>query len=113
MAKKKPQTESVPFEEALSKLEEIVRQLEDGQLGLSESLARYEEGVRYLKECHAALTAAEQKILLLTAVDETGRAVAHPFTSESSDSGAKSLTSARTGDINTEESDVDTQKGLF
>jgi len=71
VGKKKQQDETTSFEESLVKLEQIVQQLEDGQLGLSDSLARYEEGVRHLKQCHAALRAAEQKIEQLTSVDQS------------------------------------------
>lgn len=67
------------FETALAKLEAIVRQLEDGQLGLSDSLARYEEGIRCLKQCHAALETAERKVELLTGVDADGNPIATPF----------------------------------
>ena len=74
MAKKMITDESVSFEEALEQLERVIRQLEDGQLGLSESLAHYEEGVRHLKHCHPALAAAERKIELLTSIDEDGNA---------------------------------------
>ena len=48
-AKQPPPPEQPPptpdFEQSLARLEEIVHLLEDGQLGLSEALVRYEEGV--------------------------------------------------------------------
>ncbi|MGE3778942.1 MAG: exodeoxyribonuclease VII small subunit, partial [Pirellulaceae bacterium] len=44
-----------------------------------ESLVRYEEGVRLLRQCHGALNDAERKILLLTSVDESGTAIVEPF----------------------------------
>lgn len=40
------------FEEALERLETIVQQLEDGELGLDGALAAYEEGVGHLKRCY-------------------------------------------------------------
>jgi exodeoxyribonuclease VII small subunit len=67
------------FEQALANLESVIRDLEDGRLGLNESLNRYEDGVRILRYCHQALNDAERKILLLTAVDESGEAIAQPF----------------------------------
>jgi exodeoxyribonuclease VII small subunit len=67
------------FEESLGDLERIVSQLEEGNLGLSESLALYEKGVQRLRECYALLSAAEQRIELVTAVDEQGRAITEPF----------------------------------
>ena len=60
MAKQK-----VTFEQALGKLERIVEQIESGQIGLEESIARYEEGVALIKQCRTILDAAEKKIQLL------------------------------------------------
>jgi exodeoxyribonuclease VII small subunit len=70
------------FEDSLSDLERIVRDLEDGQLGLDDSLARYEEGVALIRRCQAQLAAAEQRILLLTGVEPDGQAVLQPFAHE-------------------------------
>lgn len=72
----------VSFEESLGRLEEIVRQLEDGSLGLSDSLARYEEGMKCLKRCHEALERAERKIELLTRVDAEGNETTQTFDEE-------------------------------
>jgi exodeoxyribonuclease VII small subunit len=67
------------FEESLAQLEAAVRDLEEGQLGLAEALARYEESVKHLKHCYQLLEAAEQKIELLTGVAEDGTACTEPF----------------------------------
>jgi exodeoxyribonuclease VII small subunit len=67
------------FEQALTALESIVHELEDGQIGLEQSLGRYEEGVKLLRYCHAMLQTAERKIELLTRVDAAGQAVTEPF----------------------------------
>jgi exodeoxyribonuclease VII small subunit len=67
------------FEDALAELENIVHQLEEGQLGLAEALARYEQGVKHLKHCYALLQQAEQKIELLTGVKEDGTPITEPF----------------------------------
>lgn len=67
------------FEHSLVALEAIVHDLEDGQLGLAEALARYEQGVKHLKHCYELLTVAEQKIELLTGVAEDGTQLAQPF----------------------------------
>jgi exodeoxyribonuclease VII small subunit len=67
------------FEQALAILESVIRDLEDGRLGLNESLTRYEEGVRVLRFCHQSLNEAERKILLLTGVDENGVAITQAF----------------------------------
>jgi exodeoxyribonuclease VII small subunit len=67
------------FEESLKELGEIVQQLEDGGLGLAESLARYEQGVKHLRDCYRALKQAERKIELLAGVDAQGNAQTEPF----------------------------------
>jgi exodeoxyribonuclease VII small subunit len=67
------------FEDSLSELEAIIHDLEEGQLGLAESLARYEQGVKHLKHCYQILEAAERKIELLTGVAEDGSGFTAPF----------------------------------
>ncbi|MHB8900400.1 MAG: exodeoxyribonuclease VII small subunit [Thermoguttaceae bacterium] len=79
MAKKPetpPEPERLDFEQALAELEEIVHVLEDGEIGLNESLARYEKGVTLLRQCYNMLDGAQRRIELLTAVDAEGRPVA-------------------------------------
>lgn len=71
--------EASTFEASLAALEAIVHDLEDGQLGLGDALARYEQGVKHLKRCYELLTAAEQKIELLTGVGDDGTARTEPF----------------------------------
>ncbi len=66
MAGKKKMT----FEEALSRLDEIVHSMEAGGAMLDESLALFEEGVRLVKFCQTALDGAEQKVKLLQKADE-------------------------------------------
>ena len=70
------------FEQTLAELEQIVRQLEEGTLGLSESLAQYEQGVKRLKECFGHLDRAERRVELLERVDPAGKAVTRPFDDE-------------------------------
>jgi exodeoxyribonuclease VII small subunit len=67
------------FEQALAELERIIHDLEDGETGLEQALARYEQGVGLLKQCYTQLQAAEQRILLLTGQDEEGRPVTRLF----------------------------------
>ncbi len=73
------ETESVCFETAFARLENIVRTLEDGQLGLGDSLAQYEAAVGCLKQCHEALAQAERRIMVLTGVDADGNPVTEPL----------------------------------
>ena len=72
------------FEESLGELEQVVRDLEDGDLGLDDALARYEQGIGLLRACHAQLETAEQKILQLTRVEADGQPVLQPFRHEAS-----------------------------
>lgn len=67
------------FEHSLAELERVVRDLEDGQTGLEEALARYEAGVGLLRHCYAQLKDAEQRIVLLAGVDGDGQPVTRPF----------------------------------
>ncbi|MGF1578624.1 MAG: exodeoxyribonuclease VII small subunit [Gemmataceae bacterium] len=71
--------EGPTFEKALAELEGIVRDLENGQVGLEESLAKYEKGVGLLKRCYGQLRDAEQRILVLTGQEQGGEAILRPF----------------------------------
>lgn len=73
--------DNMTFELALAQLEKIVRELEDGQIGLEESLAHYEEGVALLKRCYSQLQKAEQKIVLLKGMDSHDQPVTESFES--------------------------------
>ena len=53
------------FEESLSRLEEIVRHLEKGDMPLSDSLALFEEGTGLISSCSVMLDEAEQKVVQL------------------------------------------------
>lgn len=57
--------EEMSFGDALSELEQIVRELEGGQLELEESLARYERGVSLLRACKGKLNEAQQRVTML------------------------------------------------
>ena len=57
-----PAKVSVPFEEALEKLEGVVDAMESGDLPLESLLAKYEEGIRLAKVCQDKLAEAELKI---------------------------------------------------
>ena len=57
MAKKKP-----TFEEALKQLESIAEQIEQGKIGLEESIKQYETGMGLVRQCRDILAKAEHKI---------------------------------------------------
>jgi exodeoxyribonuclease VII small subunit len=53
------------FESALEDLEQVVEQLESGELSLEDSLAAFEKGVGLVKFCNQKLNEVEKKIELL------------------------------------------------
>ena len=67
------------FESALRTLETVVDNLERGDSGLAEALAKYEQGVRLLALCHGTLDKAERSVALLTGVDGEGNLTTTPF----------------------------------
>ena len=72
--------ESEPtFEQALTRLERIVDELERGEPDLSAALAQYEDGVKLLRHCYRLLDQAEQSVALLTGVDSQGNPLTIPF----------------------------------
>ncbi|HQL89219.1 MAG TPA: exodeoxyribonuclease VII small subunit [Syntrophales bacterium] len=70
----------VKFEDALAKLEEIVRKMEQGELTLDESLASFEEGIRLSRLCSAKLDEAERRIEIL--LKKEGETEVKPFSPE-------------------------------
>ncbi len=58
--------EKMSFEEALAKLEEIVRKIDTGQEDLEESINSYEQGVLLKKHCEKMLKSAKLKIEKIT-----------------------------------------------
>lgn len=66
------------FEDCLARLEEIVSQLEAGQLSLEDSLKVFEEGTGLARHCAKYLADAERRIELL-AKDDTGALSQKPF----------------------------------
>jgi exodeoxyribonuclease VII small subunit len=69
-----PETEPIPFEQALASLERILRDLEEGSISLEDALVRYERGVVLLRHCYGQLKDAEQRIRLLTGTTDDGSA---------------------------------------
>jgi exodeoxyribonuclease VII small subunit len=125
MAKKKAKSASdsvdlskFDFEGSMEELANIVGELEGGQLGLSGSLERYEQGVQYLKHCLQLLESAEQKISLLTGVDADGNPITEAYDNEEMDleNKAKSRAKRRTARKSTKKpktDNVDDSGSLF
>lgn len=66
------------FEGALTRLEKIVGDLEEGDLSLEEALKLFEEGVQVSRYCARVLKEAERKVEILTR-DEEGDLETAPF----------------------------------
>ena len=69
------------FEASLESLEQIVRQLEQGDLPLEKSLELFEQGIRLSRECQERLSQAERRIEILLR-DNQGRPVTNAFPDE-------------------------------
>ncbi len=66
------------FETALERLEEIVKELESGDLPLEQSLKLFEEGIKLSRICNKRLEDAERRVEILLK-DKGGNIVAQPF----------------------------------
>ena len=71
------------FEEALEKLEQITKALEEGDLSLEDSLEYFDEGVKLAQQCSSKLDDAQKKIEILLKKNDTFE----PSTFEGSDDG--------------------------
>ena len=72
MSTKKSRTPD--FEQALAELEAVVERLEHGELPLEEALTQFERGIALARSCQDALKQAEQKVEILLAQLDAGRA---------------------------------------
>ena len=63
---KRNQTAPKTFEEALQELEQILAEIEGGELGLEDSLTKYERGNFLIHHCRGVLNTAERQIELLS-----------------------------------------------
>lgn len=68
------------FEEALSELEKLVRQLEDGRAKLDDAIAAYERGAWLRSHCETKLREAQSRIEKI-AVGADGKVTTSPFNS--------------------------------
>ncbi len=65
------------FENALTKLEQITDELEDGDLSLEKSLKKFDEGIGLVEFCNKTLTEAKAKVELL--LEKNGELSSSPF----------------------------------
>lgn len=66
------------FEDALKRLETIVKEMESGELPLEDAIAKFEEGMKLSKVCSDKLDEAEKKIMVLMK-DSAGEVKEAPF----------------------------------
>ncbi|MDP3286035.1 MAG: exodeoxyribonuclease VII small subunit [Desulfobacterales bacterium] len=71
----------VTFEAAMKQLEQIVQELESGNLSLEDSIKKFEEGIKLSKFCSDKLDETEKKITLLLK-DQDGNVIEKPFVPE-------------------------------
>jgi exodeoxyribonuclease VII small subunit len=77
-----PKKKTTPsFEDSLKELEQLVEQMERGDMPLEESLKSFERGVQLTRACQQALKEAEQKVQIL--LEENSETTLKPFTDES------------------------------
>ena len=69
------------FEKAMQQLEQIVTDLEAGEIPLDKALQKFEEGMTLSKYCTERLDETEKKVSLLLA-DSQGQLEAHDFSEE-------------------------------
>ena len=89
MAKQQPNL-SPPknFEQAVDELEQILRLIEAGELGLEETLVKYERGNFLIQHCRGVLNGAEKQIELLSRSADGGLA-SEPLAEEPRGAGAQ------------------------
>lgn len=63
--------ETFNFEEAMKRLEEIVRLLESGKVSLDDSMKLYEEGVALVTKANGLLSEAKQKLITVSGEAQT------------------------------------------
>ncbi|MCH6552203.1 MAG: exodeoxyribonuclease VII small subunit [Planctomycetes bacterium] len=63
----RPDPGRMSYEEAIGELESIIDSIEQGQVGLQQSLAEYSRGAALLKRCRTILDDAEQQVERLAA----------------------------------------------
>ena len=65
MKKNATRTKKLNFEETISKLENIIHQMEEGGQPLEKMMAQFEEGTKLVEQCRKALDDAELRVSLL------------------------------------------------
>lgn len=69
--------ENMSFEDAMTELQTIVQNMENGQLSLEDSLKSFERGIGLVSSTQAKLQQAEQKVQIL--MQQQGQQTLQPF----------------------------------
>ena len=69
------------FEQSMKQLEQIVQELESGDLSLEKAIKKFEEGIQLSKFCSKKLEETEKKISILLK-DDSGKITEAPFQAE-------------------------------
>ena len=69
------------FEQSIKQLEQIVQELETGDLPLEKALKKFEDGVQLSRLCTEMLDETEQKVSILLK-DQSGEVIEKPFVSD-------------------------------
>ncbi len=91
-------TETIPFEDALQQLEELVREMESDQIPLADLIRKYEDGERLHRICIENLDAAQGRIEILRR-KRNGETVPEPFDQETDDASAQSGIAKNDGEL--------------
>jgi exodeoxyribonuclease VII small subunit len=68
------------FESAMQELENIVTEMERGEISLEDSLKKFERGIQLARQSQTQLKAAEQKVQVL--MQSSGEETLEPFDNE-------------------------------
>lgn len=63
-------TKKVSLEESFDSLEQIIDQLQTGELTLEESFQRYEEGMKLIKNCNETIDKVEKQLVVINGGEE-------------------------------------------
>ncbi len=72
-----PRKTPVNFEKAMNQLEELVEDMEQGDLPLEDALKQFEKGIALAADCQQALSNAEQKVTQL--IEKNAELLEKPF----------------------------------
>lgn len=60
----------ISLEESFERLDDIIGQLQEGEMSLEDSFKKYEEGMKLIKNCNDAIDKVEKKLIVLEQGEE-------------------------------------------